>query len=405
MRNIGLNYVFGQNTELNMLPLEFTVKTDNAGTSDSYSFTIPTHSIYQYRYVVDWGDGSMGRYTENASHTYNTAGEKTIKIYGQFPKFRFNNSGDRLKLLSIDNWGDIQYAADQNNAFHGCANLTTISGGASWFTTVTVVSDMFNGCANLTNLPSDMTLSAVVGGLRTFANCSALTELPEGMTLDNLSSNALSFFAGCSLTHLPANMKLNNVTAAQNMFSGTNLTTLPDGLEFANLTNGNATFSNVPLTSLPSSLSLPNLQNGVNMFNTAVFPNLPSGMLLDNLLVGQNMFISSPLTHLPAGMTLPNLQNGRSMFQSALFTDLPIGMKLSSLGGGGQTGLQSGSSMFSNSTIGTTRYSQLLIDLEADNPNEEVYLNIGNSKYNSSAVTARANLIARGWIIGDGGLE
>jgi len=60
--------------------------------------------------------------------------------------------------------------------------------------------------------------------------------------------------------------------------------------------------------------------------------------------------------------------------------------------------------MFRGSTINTVRYSQLLIDLESGNPNDNVTFHGGNSTYNSSASTARANLISRGWSILDGGL-
>jgi len=67
--------------------------------------------------------------------------------------------------------------------------------------------------------------------------------------------------------------------------------------------------------------------------------------------------------------------------------------------------LTNGNSMFLNNTINTTRYSQLLIDLENLNPNDNITFDGGNSKYNSAGEIARDALIARGWIITDGGLE
>jgi hypothetical protein len=60
---------------------------------------------------------------------------------------------------------------------------------------------------------------------------------------------------------------------------------------------------------------------------------------------------------------------------------------------------------FGGRTIPTSQYSQLLINLEQFNTRNSVLFGGGNSKYNSSAVSARNALIARGWTITDGGLE
>jgi hypothetical protein len=85
------------------------------------------------------------------------------------------------------------------------------------------------------------------------------------------------------------------------------------------------------------------------------------------------------------------------MFLSNNLTSLPTGMGLSLL--------TNGSFMFIGNTINTARYSQLLIDLEAGNPNNNVAFHGGNSQYNAAGQTARNALIARGWTITDGGLE
>ncbi len=61
--------------------------------------------------------------------------------------------------------------------------------------------------------------------------------------------------------------------------------------------------------------------------------------------------------------------------------------------------------MFNGVTLSTTNYSNLLIQLAAENTNENVSLNGGSSKYNSSATSARQTLVDRGWTITDGGLE
>ena len=108
-----LTFLFGVNSVLAAPADDFviTVKTDNAGTSSNTEFTIPTSSNYTYNYNVDCDDdgtdeatGQTGDYT----CTYATAGTYTIRIKDNvgdgsgFPTIKFNNGGDKDKLLSID---------------------------------------------------------------------------------------------------------------------------------------------------------------------------------------------------------------------------------------------------------------------------------------------------------------
>jgi hypothetical protein len=62
------------------------VKTDNAGTTPSDSFAIPTAGT-GYNYDVDWGDGNTSTgLTAGTTHAYASAGTYTIKISGVFPR-------------------------------------------------------------------------------------------------------------------------------------------------------------------------------------------------------------------------------------------------------------------------------------------------------------------------------
>jgi hypothetical protein len=145
------------------------------------------------------------------------------------------------------------------------------------------------------------------------------------------------------------------------------------GAWFDVVTSGNSMFTDNNLTVLPDDMEFPNLINGFGLF-----------------------FINN-LTELPSGMELPLLTNGNSMFRFNNLITLPTGMELPLLDNGGN--------MFRDNTINTARYSQLLIDLEAGNANNNVAFHGGNSQYNAAGQTARNALIARGWTITDGGLE
>ena len=349
----------------------FSVKTDNAGTSGTNQFTIPTTGS-GYLYDIETSDGqTIVGVTGSHTITFPGAGTYTVYISGTFPQIYFNNSGDKLKILSVGNWGiyGIGVFSYANN-FYGCTNIPSIGEDVTNFNIIT-------------------------NGTNCFLSCK-IAILPSGMTLNSLTAGS-GMFAGNLLTSLPTGMNLPLLTNGTNMFGSNNLTTLPSSMTLPNLTNGFYMFFNNNLTTLPSGMNLPLLTNGFYMFRSNGLTTLPTGMNLPLLTNGNTMFFNNNLTTLPSSMTLPNLTDGTNMFRGNGLTDLPAGMTLPSL--------TNGNSMFLDCTINTTRYSQLLIDMEAGNVNNNVTFHGGNSKYNTAGETAKNALIARGWVITDGGLE
>lgn len=190
-----------------------------------------------------------------------------------------------------------------------------------------------------------------------------------------------------------------STTQTSAFFGLSNLTEIPTASDawYNSIINGLSMFRNANLTYLPSNMTLDSLIDGSRMFQLNDFTLLPSGMILGNLTDGSYMFYLTNLQELPSTLTLASLTNGYGMFRSLSLTDLPTGITLANLTDGTQ--------MFEGNTINTTRYSQLLIDMNANNSNNNVIFHGGNSKYNAAGETARNALIARGWTITDGGLE
>jgi hypothetical protein len=164
--------------------------------------------------------------------------------------------------------------------------------------------------------------------------------------------------------------------------------------------NGFAMFSGCNLSEIPEKFTLPFLQNGGDVFLNNNLQSLPSGMTLSVLTSGGSlgMFRGNQLSSLPSGMNLPLLIDGTRMFRQNQLTDLPAGMVLPNL--------TNGTEMFFGNTINTTRYSQLLVDLDANNANTNVPFHGGSSKYNSIGYIGRHNLITnKTWTITDGGVD
>ncbi|MCG8579787.1 MAG: hypothetical protein MI866_07725, partial [Bacteroidales bacterium] len=109
----GTNLALAQNEFIT------TWTTNESGTSGSTEITIPTNSSYTYNYDVDWdNDGVFDEtgLTGSVTHDFRTAGTYTIRIQGTFPAIYFNNSGDKEKIISIDQWGTISWL-DFSSAF------------------------------------------------------------------------------------------------------------------------------------------------------------------------------------------------------------------------------------------------------------------------------------------------
>ena len=139
----------------------FNVRTNNtsSGSSSASAFALPLAPPSQggnYAFNVDWGDATSDFITTwndpAATHTYAAPGDYTIQIDGQIEGFRFNNSGDRKKLLSINRWGVLKLG-NEGDYFYGCSNLdlNTVVDTPDLSST-TNLSQMFRKCSSLTTI-------------------------------------------------------------------------------------------------------------------------------------------------------------------------------------------------------------------------------------------------------------
>lgn len=200
---------------------QMTVRT----TAPSETFTIPCQNVGTFNAEVDWGDGSpkstITAYNDaDLTHTYATAGDYQISITGDFTNIYFNNGGDKLKVISVDNLGSVGWTRF-NNAFLGCANMTSFTAGNCGTSAVTNMTFMFSGCSNLTSLNvSNFNTAAVTNMGAMFYNCSSLTSLDLSSFNTSAVTNTSAMFQGCSsLTSLDVSGFVTSaVTSMANMF-------------------------------------------------------------------------------------------------------------------------------------------------------------------------------------------
>ena len=126
----------------------FTMNTENAG-SATKTFVLPLVNDGTIDILVDWGDSSTDTITtynqSEITHVYSSTGTYTVQLSGTIRGFKFSGGGDKLKILNISKWGDMNIT--QCCTFQGCTNLTSNATDAPSIGT-TDLTYMFFQCSN-----------------------------------------------------------------------------------------------------------------------------------------------------------------------------------------------------------------------------------------------------------------
>lgn len=194
-----------------------TWKTDNPGTSNNYQITIPTAGG-GYNYTVYWGDGSYNLFlTGDFTHTYPAAGTYTVTITGDFPRIYFNYGGDREKILSVEQWGDIQWTS-MANAFQGCSNLVVNATDAPDLSGVSDLSVMFFGTAINQDI-SNWDVSNITNMYAMFYLAQQFNQDIGTWNVGNVTNMAYMFSDASAFNQDISNWDVSKVTNMEAMFS------------------------------------------------------------------------------------------------------------------------------------------------------------------------------------------
>lgn len=157
---IGLFISLPQVTNADFTATDFitTWDTENTGTSASNQITIPgtgsgySYSIYWESLSSTTATGTIATSTSaSQTITFPEPGEYKVAIKGTYPRIYFNNGGDKLKILTVEQWGSPAWTS-MASAFYGCANLTVPATDAPNLSGVTSLNSMFYG-ATVFNSP------------------------------------------------------------------------------------------------------------------------------------------------------------------------------------------------------------------------------------------------------------
>jgi len=172
-----------------------------------------------YDYTIDWGDGIIDTaQTGDAIHTYDNAGTYSVSITGDFPRIYLYDSDSAEKLISIDQWGDIQWSS-MAYAFYGASNMNILATDAPDLSSVTNIgymfylADSFNGDISNWDVSNVTDMHGLFSGASSFNGDISNWDVSNVTDMHGLFSGASSFNGDIS------NWDVSNVTLMSFVFS------------------------------------------------------------------------------------------------------------------------------------------------------------------------------------------
>ena len=335
-----------------------TVNTDSTDPSTNKQFTIPTIGE-GYDYNVDCNNDGTNEFTGvsgDVTCSYDTPGINTIRIKDNtslltgFPRIYFNNSGDKDKLLTIEQWGMSKWFSMQG-AFHGCANLTDNASDTPDLSGVTDLSHMFAGAS---------AFNGNIGGWET-----------------GTITNMASMFAGAATFNQDiGNWNTANATDMSSMFK-----------------NAIVFNSNIGGWNTSSARDMSSMFAGASAFNQDIGEWTTSSVTdMSSMFAGASAFNQDI-----GSWNTENVTNMSSMFSNASAFD-------QNMGGWDVSKLTNAASMFDGSALSTPNYDALLTGWAGQIPKIQsgVHFSADSTSYCDGA-EARSNLENYNWEITDGG--
>lgn len=397
-------------------------------TSPNETITLPLVEGYKYKMLVNWGDGSaeslIGAFDDPAvTHTYATPGTHTISIKGRAEAWRFKDLGDKNKILTVQELGDLGWR-DFSSAFQCCANLTTFIGGNT--SEVVQMSNMFRAASQVTPDIGDWDTSRVTNMSLMFYrayladpdvsrwNVSKVSRFnsmfyeasiarPDTSQWDTSSATDMSrLFQGALLANPDvSHWNTSRVVNMSAVFRTTN-TANPDvsNWDTSNVTDMSLMFSDAqvarPVTTSWNTSSVTTMSQ---MFYLALQAN-PDTRYWDtsNVTDMYRMFRGASLA---APNTL-NWNTSKVQNMGGLFSFAPLSNPdLTNWSFESVTDIGS----FLTNPLSTQMYSNLLVSIATTSSQSGLSLSAPGSRYNATiGQSARATLVSRGWTIGDAGV-
>ncbi len=183
---------------------QWDTRNVSVGSSASNQIRLPLEPSGTYNFVVDWGDGSTDNITTynqaEVTHTYSAEGIYTLVITGTIRGWRFNDRGDKLKIVEISQWGNLSLG-NSGAYFMGAESLVPTATDAPDLSGTTNLSYTFYGSRKLEalgsmdtwNVSSDTDMSHMFADATSFNQDISTWDVSSVTDMSQMFYYALSF--------------------------------------------------------------------------------------------------------------------------------------------------------------------------------------------------------------------
>lgn len=206
-------------------PFVTTWKTDNTGVSANNQIIIPTEGT-GYNYEVNWVSttdpslsGTLTGQTGDVTITFPSAGTYKVSISSNFPQIYFNNGGDKSKILSVEQWGEIEWRS-MENAFFGAEHLLVNASDAPNLSEATSMFRMFEGASSLNSDLNHWDVSNIENMGALFKNASAFNGSINNWDVANVWNMGSMFQSASAFNGNLGSWDVSSVNNMSIMFGG-----------------------------------------------------------------------------------------------------------------------------------------------------------------------------------------
>ncbi len=193
--------------------------------TDDGQITIPTVGT-GYDYDITWtnldnpgvGEGSANGQT--GDYTISDLANSDIyqvKISGNFPRIYFNNEGDKDKIQTIEQWGNIAWN-QMSSAFYGCSNLTYNATDAPNLSDVTSLYGIFRDCSSFNGDISNWDVSTITDMRLVFYGASVFNQDISEWDVSSVTLMDFMFQNATAFNQPLGTWKVSNVTRMPSLF-------------------------------------------------------------------------------------------------------------------------------------------------------------------------------------------
>jgi len=316
------------------VPFISTWKTDNlsTGSSNNNQVKLPLIPDGSYNFYVNWGDGTVSSIAAwdqaEVTHTYPAVGTYTISITGYIRGWDWGTgtavttptTGDRLKILTITQWGCLRFVDRGESvlvygAFYNCTNLTLLTVvDTPNFEGTTSTLGMFRGCSAITTINNinRWDVSGIIYFRSMFREMPLFNDNIGNWNMSSATNLIAMFFGGTTSAGVfnnggsdsIKNWNTSNVTSMANMFQNQVAFNQEIGLWDVSKVTSMLSFLATNATSIPF----------IGVFNNGGSPSI-NNWNTSNVTITQGMFQGQRFFNQPIG----NWDTSKVIFMGQMF--------------------------------------------------------------------------------------